>query len=79
LLHAGFAVQRLTYANMILSLPVAALRLAERWGLLPWQVSTYQQTSLHQVASWLLRQEAKWLHQADLPWGLSLCAVARKP
>jgi SAM-dependent methyltransferase len=32
LLRAGFVVQRLTYANALLSLPVAALRLAQRWG-----------------------------------------------
>ncbi len=79
LLQAGFAVQRLTYANTVLSLPVAALRLAQRWGMLPWQAETYQQTYFHQIAAWLLRQEAKWLQRAELPWGLSLCAVARKP
>jgi ubiquinone/menaquinone biosynthesis C-methylase UbiE len=79
LLQAGFAVQRLTYANTILSLPVAAMRLAERWGVLPWHPATYQQTYLHHAAAWLLRQEAGRLYHADLPWGLSLCAVARKP
>jgi SAM-dependent methyltransferase len=78
LLHTGFVVQRLTYANAILSMPVAALRLAQRWGVIPWQPETYQQPTFHQLAAWLLRQEAKWLHHADLPWGLSLCAVARK-
>lgn len=79
LLDAGFAIQRLTYANTLLSPPVAALRLAQRWGLLPWQPETYHQPTYHQVAATLLHQEAKWLHHADLPWGLSLCAVARKP
>jgi SAM-dependent methyltransferase len=79
LLQVGFAVQRITYANTLLALPVAAMRLAERWGLLPWQPATYQQSRLHQVAAWLLHREAAWLRHADLPWGLSLCAIARKP
>jgi SAM-dependent methyltransferase len=79
LLQAGFAVQRLTYANALLSLPVAAMRLAHRWGLLAWEAETYQQANVHQAAAWLLRQEAGWLRHGDLPWGLSLCAVARKP
>jgi SAM-dependent methyltransferase len=77
--QAGFVVQRLTYANGALSLPVAAIRLAQRWGVLPFDAATYQQEGFHQVARWLLRREAAWLHKADLPWGLSLCAVARKP
>ncbi len=78
LMQAGFVVQRLTYANSLLSLPVAALRLAQRWRLLPWRPALYQQWHFHQVAAWLLRQEAGWLRHADLPWGLSLCALARK-
>ena len=77
--HAGFAIQRLTYANALLSPPVAAMRLAQRWGVLGWQAATYQQRGFHHVAAWLLRQEATWLKHTDLPWGLSLCAVARKP
>ena len=79
LLQAGFVIQRLTYANTLLSLPVAAMRLAQRWGVLGWHPATYHQSAFHQVAAWLLRQEAVWLHHADLPWGLSLCAIARKP
>jgi SAM-dependent methyltransferase len=78
LLQARFVVQRLTYANVTLALPVAALRLMQRWGIMPWQPATYQQGHFHQVAAWLLRQEANWLYHADLAWGLSLCAVARK-
>lgn len=79
LLQAGFAIQRLTYANTLLSLPVATMRLAQRWSLVEWQPQIYRQNSLHHAAAWLLRQEARWLHNGDLPWGLSLCAVARKP
>ena len=77
--QAGFAIQRLTYANALLSPPVAAMRLAQRWGLLGWQPTVYEQGGLHTIAAWSLRQEAAWLRRADLPWGLSLCAVARKP
>ena len=79
LLAAGFVIQRLTYANTCLSLPVGALRLAQRWGMLRWQPAAYEQGALHQIAAWFLHREAAWLQRADLPWGISLCAVARKP
>lgn len=79
LLQTGFVVQRITYANALLALPVAAMRLAQRWGVVGWTPAPYEQSSLHGVAAALLQQEAKWLHHDDLPWGLSLCAVARKP
>lgn len=75
----GLEIHRLTYANAGLALPVGALRLAQRWGLLPWQPALYGQDGLHHLAAWLLAQEAAWLHHADLALGLSLCAVARKP
>lgn len=76
--QAGFNVQRLTYANSLLAAPVAAMRLAQRWGILPWQPQVYSQGGLHQVAVRLLHEEAEWLRHADLAFGLSLCAVARK-
>jgi SAM-dependent methyltransferase len=76
--QAGFVVQRLTYANSLLSLPVAAMRLAQRWGALGWQPAIYQQMQLQRVAAWLLCREAQWLRHGNLPWGVSLCAVARK-
>jgi SAM-dependent methyltransferase len=79
LLDAGFAIQRLTYANALLSPPVAALRLVQRWGMWPWRAESYQHADLHQLSAWLLQQEARWLRRRDLPWGLSLCALARKP
>jgi SAM-dependent methyltransferase len=77
--QAGFSVQRLTYANSLLAAPVAVMRLAQRWGILPWQPQVYSQGVLHQVAVRLLYEEAEWLRHADLAFGLSLCAVARKP
>ena len=78
LTQAGFVVQRLSYANSALALPVAALRLAQRWGWLAWQEESYQQSGLHDLLARLLRYEAAWLRRGNLPWGLSLCAVARK-
>lgn len=77
--QAGFNVQRLTYANALLAAPVAAMRLAQRWDILPWQPQVYSQDGLHQVALRILHEEAEWLRHADLAFGLSLCAVARKP
>ena len=79
LVTAGFAVQRLTYANTILSPPIATMRFAQRWGVLAWQAESYEHGLLHRIAAWLLHREATWLRRADLPWGISLCAVARKP
>ncbi len=76
---AGFAIQRLTYANLLLSPPVAALRLVQRWGWMRWRADTYEQGLLHTIAARLLHREAAWVARGDLPWGISLCAVARKP
>ncbi len=74
----GLELHRITYANAGLALPVGVLRLAQRWGILPWQPSIYGRDGLHQVAAWALAEEAAWLRHADLSLGLSLCAVARQ-
>jgi SAM-dependent methyltransferase len=76
---AGFAIERMTYANAGLALPVGLLRLAQRWGILTWSPTLYGHSGLHRAAAWALAEEAAWLHHADLALGLSLCAVARKP
>lgn len=76
---AGLNVERLTHANAGLAAPVIVQRLAQRWGVLPWKPGVYRNRRLHQVAAALLGCEAGWLAHDDLPFGLSLFALARKP
>ena len=79
LAQVGLRLARMSHANAALAAPVALIRLAQRYGLLPWSDGLYRQDGLHTLAVWLLHQEATWLQRADLPLGLSLYALARKP
>jgi len=80
LLTAGFAVERLSYANTIL-FPVAVV---ERF--LENALSLHQERSALQASpSWsnpflvrILYAEAAWLRRHSLPWGLSVIAIGRK-
>jgi len=76
---AGLTVERMTYANAGLAAPVIVQRLAQRWGLLPWLPGLYGNGGLHGLTAGLLQREAAWLRRGDLPLGLSLYALARKP
>jgi len=83
---AGFTIERLTYTNVSLFLPLAAARLAQRWrGLareeqveaqreitVPW----WPVNTLLTAALWL---EARWVRRFDSPFGSSLVCLARKP
>jgi SAM-dependent methyltransferase len=77
--RAGLRVERITHANTGLAAPVMLQRLAQRWGLAPWRPGLYANGALHRVAAILIRREAAWLRHGDLPLGLSLFALARKP
>jgi SAM-dependent methyltransferase len=76
---AGLRVRRLTYANSSL-LPLAvARRLQGRW--LGTAVEADLQpppAGLNILLQGVLRAEAAWLRQRDLPWGLSLYCLAVK-
>lgn len=80
--ETGFVVERLTYANTIL-LPLAlARRLLEPWLT----VATPGQSDVTSNPPWLdhtlaavLDVEARWLRRRDLPFGLTVVALARKP
>jgi ubiquinone/menaquinone biosynthesis C-methylase UbiE len=76
---AGFAVRRVTYANIVLGGPVAAWRLLQRAGLASWSPAPYNNQFANTLAAWLLASEAAVLRRADLPVGLSLCVVGEKP
>jgi SAM-dependent methyltransferase len=76
-LHAtGFAVQRMTYINAVLGVPVAGVRLLQQWGVLGWQPGVYASPTANRLLAWTLHSEAHWLRVGDLPMGLSLCVVA---
>jgi len=76
--RAGFAPLRVTFANSLLGLPIAALRLLQRWRVLPWLPSLYTTPGLNALLAATLQVEARWLRHYDLPAGLSLYVLARK-
>ena len=75
---AGFAVRRVTYANLALGGPVAAWRLLQRVGLVSWSPAPYRNPLANATAAWLLGREAAWLRRTNLPGGLSLCVIGEK-
>ncbi len=76
--RAGFTPERITYANSVLAAPIAALRLLQRWRLLPFAPSLYTTPAIDALLSAALRCEARRLRRHDLPAGLSLYVAARK-
>ncbi|MBP6786032.1 MAG: class I SAM-dependent methyltransferase [Candidatus Promineofilum sp.] len=76
----GFVVERLTYANTLLFPAAVAKRMLEPW--LPATPSHSDVTPnspwLDQVLSAVLGLEACWLRRRDLPFGLSVVALAHK-
>lgn len=75
---AGFAVNRVTYANMLLICPIAAVRLLQRWRLLPFTPALYRDPLADALLRKSLAVEASWLNHCDLPLGISLCILAQK-
>ena len=81
---AGFAVERLTYTNAVLFLPLAALRtLHRRRGLAP-EGEAQREISIppspvNAVMSGVLFLESLWLRRFNSPFGSSLLCLARKP
>lgn len=79
LMAGGFGVERVTYANTLLALPVIAQRLLQRWQLLPFDSNHEISPLMNQQVARLLRWEANLLHFTNLPFGISLYVLARKP
>lgn len=76
LTRGGLEPARLTYANSLL-LPVAvAARLAQRRQWLPATAGLTGAGRLNRSLARVLGGEATWLRQQNLPWGLSLYALA---
>ncbi len=76
LLQSGFTTVRITYANMLMSLPIIVFRLFQRWGLLPLSLAIYRNGPANWSTEKSLRLEARWLTTGDLPFGISLYGLA---
>jgi hypothetical protein len=74
----GFVLERTTYANTLLSAPVIALRLMQRWGMIKLEPSLYLAPWLNRLLRYALLWEARWLRWGNLPAGISLYLVARR-
>jgi len=79
LVRAGFQIVRLTYANTLLLPPAVLVRLAQRMGRLPVTLELDAGPRLNRSLRAMLAWEAVWLRRRNLPAGLSLYGLARKP
>jgi len=80
--HAGFAIERMSYVNCFLFPIVLAVRMARRSeahnGAVTQSDLAALPRPLNALLSWIYQLEMKWLARANLPFGASLIAVARK-
>jgi len=85
LVAAGFHVERASYSTATLFLPVLALRRLRRWrGERPGEETTSDfavpfPAPVEWLASGITRAEVALERHVDLPVGVSLLAVARRP
>jgi SAM-dependent methyltransferase len=84
LIDAGFAVERITYTNTALFLPMAGARAIQRWRGL--SAESEAQTDIvvppapvNAVLGALLQLESLWIRRFNSPFGSSLLCLARKP
>ncbi len=82
--EAGFVVDRVTYTNFTLFLPMLAARTLQRRRGLRAEAEAVHEISvpaapLNTALTLLLRAEALWLRWFDAPAGSSLLAAATKP
>jgi SAM-dependent methyltransferase len=81
---AGFTIERLTYTNASLFLPMLAVRTYQRWRGLPQEADaesdiTVPAAPINLLLSVVLSLEARWLRRFNNPFGSSLLCLARKP
>jgi len=81
---AGFRIERITYTNAVLFLPMLAIRTFHRWRGLAAETEaageiTVPAAPINSVMSGLLLIESAWLRVANSPFGSSLLCLARKP
>ena len=82
--RAGFVVERITYTNAVLFLPMVVVRALQRWrGLRPASESAgdfhVPPAPVNSALAGALRVESWWLRVVDNPFGSSLLCLARKP
>jgi SAM-dependent methyltransferase len=75
---AGFELQRLTSVGLLMLLPAVMLRGAQAGEQTGTDV-TMPSAAVNRLLLAGLQLEGKWLRRFDLPAGLSLLALARKP
>lgn len=79
---AGFVVERMTYFNTLLFAPIAAVRVARRLLHAPGRASSDFEIGperLNGALAAVFRAEARLAARRDLPFGVSLLALARRP
>jgi hypothetical protein len=84
LTSAGFVVERITYTNTTLVLPMAVARAIQRLRGLSAESEaqadiTVPPAPINAALTGLLRLESLWLRHFDSPVGSSLLCLARKP
>ena len=83
ILAAGLDLQRLTHFNTILFAPIAAVRLARRLrppkGEPRSDFHMTREGAANRLLAGVLSAEARWLRTRDLPFGVSLLALASAP
>ncbi|MBX3013786.1 MAG: class I SAM-dependent methyltransferase [Caldilineaceae bacterium] len=76
---AAFQVERFTYANLLLAPPIILQRLLQRWHWLAYSSNHTVAPRLNQSVAQALQWEARLLRHCNLPFGISLYVIARKP
>jgi len=82
--RAGFVIERLTYTNATLFVPLAIARLIQRRRGLRSESAAGSEISvppgpLNAIMTAVMRLEGLWLRRFDAPFGSSLLCLARKP
>jgi SAM-dependent methyltransferase len=82
--RAGFVIERLTYTNATLFVPLAIARLIQRRRGLRRESEAGSEISvpsepINAIMTAVMRLEAWWLRWFDAPFGSSLLCLARKP
>jgi len=79
----GLEIARLSYFNTILFAPIAVVRLLRRVQTRPPELrSDFDMTKtgrLNEVLARIFASESRLLQRADLPFGISIVALAFKP
>jgi SAM-dependent methyltransferase len=81
---AGFAIERITYTNAILSVPLAAARTLQRLRGLRREEEAQNEirvpfAPLNAALTLVMRVESAWIRRFDAPFGSSLLCLAKKP